>query len=38
MQEKSWIEIFEELGLDTDIFDYEKWDKKTSLYSVRRFF
>ena len=27
MQEKSWIEIFEELGLDTDIFDDEKWDK-----------
>ena len=27
MQEKSWIEIFEELGLNTDIFDDEKWDK-----------
>lgn len=27
MQEKSWIEIFEELGLDTDIFDDEKWDE-----------
>lgn len=27
MQEKSWIEIFEELDLDTEIFDDEKWDK-----------
>lgn len=27
MQEKSWIEIFGELGLDTEIFDDEKWDK-----------
>lgn len=27
MQEKSWIEICEELGLNTDIFDDEKWDK-----------
>lgn len=27
MQEKSWIEIIEELRFDTDIFDDEKWDK-----------
>ena len=27
MQEKSWIEICEELDLNTDIFDDEKWDK-----------
>ena len=27
MQEKSWIEIFEELGLNTDIFDDKKWEE-----------
>jgi len=37
MQEKIWIEIFEELGLNTDIFDDEKWDKMVKTQMEYRF-